>query len=127
MTSLQEGIWMHWEDYRAGMYGTDMNLTLLDMSAELLRDPARFHETAREMLREWPNAAVHNLTHMWSGRNAWVGQAACCYSHGATSVTTRHAWGTLTDNEQRRANDIAKGLRDEWERGVRDAQTVLDL
>lgn len=119
--------WSEWEDYRAGLYGTDMNLTLLERSAAVLRDPAVFHEAAVEMIREWPNAARHNLTNLWTGRNAWVGQATCCYVHGATAVTTRAAWGTLTNSEQRRANDIAAGVREAWERGWRDAQTTLDV
>jgi hypothetical protein len=119
--------WSEWEDYRGGMYGTEMNLTRLDQSAALLRDPERFRETAREMLREWPNAARHNLIHMWSGRRAWIGQASCCYSHRATSVTTRHAWGTLTNDEQRAANAVADEVHAEWERGWHDAQTALDV
>lgn len=124
--TLVDAVWDHWEDYRAGLYGTDLNLTLLERSRALLRDPDAFLEAATEMVRAWPNATHHNLSNMWSGRKAWLGQATCCYVHGATSRTTRMAWGDLTNEEQRRANGVAELVREAWERGT-GAQALLDL
>jgi hypothetical protein len=125
--TLVEAIWDYWEDYRAGMYRSDMDPWRSALSEALLGDPDHFYEVAREMIREWPNSAHHNLVNMWSGRNAWLGQAACCYAHGATAADTKAAWGLLTNDQQRAANAVARTVQEQWERGKHDAQTVLDL
>jgi hypothetical protein len=117
--------WETWEDYTAGMYRGTLDLDRQADSARLLADPGGFTETAREMLREWPTAARQNLTNMWSGRNAWLGQAACCYAHGATAADTRAAWGTLTNAQQNAANAAARTVRFAWEKEQTDAQTFL--
>lgn len=119
--------WNEWEDYHAGLYKPDRNRDLERQAADLLRDADQFREAAIEMLREWPNSAQHNLDHMWSGRNAWLGQATACYVYGATAADTRAAWGTLTNTEQRAANEIARLVRERWERERKDAQTVLGI
>jgi hypothetical protein len=120
-------VWDRWEDYRNGLYVPAIHSDRVDQSAALLRDPDQFFEVAREMLREWPNSAYHNLVNMWSGRNAWIGQASCCYAHQATAADTRQAWGQLSNDEHRAANRVAMFVRELWERGARDAQAVLDL
>lgn len=119
--------WSSWEDWRAGMYAADSDSARSSESVALLSDPEMFREVATEMLREWPHAAAHNLVNMWSGRNAWIGQAACSYAHGATSTDTRSAWGQLTNEHQRRANEVARSVRVAWEKGRQDAQAVFDL
>ena len=116
-----------WEDYLAGMYAMDWDYDRQVEAAALLADPDQFYEVATEMLREWPNAARHNLHYLWSGRNAWIGQASCCYSLGATAADTRAAWGTLSNVQQNTANAVAKRVRLKWERTWRDAQTTLAL
>lgn len=115
--------WNRWEDWLAGMYGTESTVANVRAARGLLCDPDAFMEAAREMVREWPTAAVHNLTHLWTGRNAWVGQATCCYSLNITGTATREAWGSMTLDQQRAANEVATQVRIEWER--RDVQTLF--
>lgn len=107
--------WIEWEDYQNGMYRPDYTPEHVAMSAELLGSPDDFREVAREMIRAWPGSAIHNLRNMWTGRNAWVGQASCLYAHNAPAIATREAWGTLTLDQQRAANQIADRARIEWE------------
>lgn len=118
--------WDDWEDWLAGMYEPTNSEDWL-AAARLLRDPDQFREAAREMIREWPHATRHNLGHMWSGRNAWVGQATCCYSLGLTAADTRRAWGTMSLGDQWTANQVARDIRAEWERTQVDAQAQLAL
>lgn len=118
--------WSEWEDFNAGMYYSTYTPTHVAAARDLLADPDAFFETAREMVREWPNAAIQNLRYMWTGRNAWVGQASCTYSVGAPAVATREAWGTLALDQQRDANAVAMRVRTEWERdGV--SQTLFAI
>ena len=117
--------WDGWEDYRAGLYEPTINPAHVDQSARLLKDPDAFYEAAVEMLREWPKAAHHNLSNMWSGRNAWLGQATCCYPHEATGASTRDAWGQMTNIEQTQANAVAAAVRLRWAKGQDNAQTLF--
>ncbi len=116
--------WTEWEDHTAGMYATEWAQEQVNDSSALLGDPDLFRETAREMIREWPVATQQNCAHMWSGRNAWIGQASCLYAHGAPAGATRAAWGTLTNEQQTVANEVARRVREEWERD-RHAETLF--
>lgn len=109
--------WDSWEDYAAGLYGrTTRGIGPVLDSVKLLSRGGEFAETAREMLREWPHAAAHNLN-LPTGRRAWIGQAACCYHHGATAAETCAAWGRLPNEVQRRANEIADTVIGEYLNG----------
>lgn len=108
--------WTEWEDWKAGLYADEVTATQVDHSRALLADPEQFGEVAREMVRSWPVAAFHNLRHMWSGRNAWIGQASCLYAHGAPAAATRQAWGLLSNEDQIAANAVAVAVRTAWER-----------
>jgi hypothetical protein len=107
--------WDKWEDYAAGMYQHRLRFSLgpVMASVKLLATPDEFAETAREMIRAWPYAAAHNLN-LPSGRRAWIGQASCCYHHDATAEETRSAWGRLPNETQRRANEVASAVIDEY-------------
>ena len=128
MMTLTTRPWDRWEDYGAGMYEHLIPLRAGKVrdSIRLLSDPGHFSETAREMVREWPEAARHNLN-LPSGRRSWIGQAACCYCHGATSEETCHAWGRLANGTQRRANQVADQITDEYDRGVLGAEALFGL
>lgn len=118
-------MWHSWEDWQNGLYSPTITDEHIADSARLLADPDQFLEVAREMVREWPNAAVHNLKHMWTGRRAWIGQASCLYAHGATSASTRLAWGHLTSPQQRAANTVAEIVDEEWR--TANAQVLFRL
>lgn len=120
-------VWGQWEDYIAGLYANTASETGVCDAFELLADPERFYETAREMVRAWPNAAHHNLSNMNSGRISWLGQASCCYAVNASSTDTRKAWGMLNNTQQRNANTVARRVCTEWEREARGGETLLEL
>lgn len=106
-----------WEDWRAGMWQQPTDVTAdMERAAQILADPAVFHPAARAMLREWPNAAEHNLTDMAQNRRSWVGQATCCHLAGVPEQATRLAWWTLTVEEQYAANMAADRAVAEWQR-----------
>lgn len=117
--------WSEWEDFQHGMYSPSRDLRRVEAARGMLVDTEQFRECATEMVRAWPNAATHNLTSIWTGRRAWLGQATCCYSIGASSVDTRQAWGTLTNGEQRAANAVADDVITTWRREMHDAQTLF--
>lgn len=120
-----ESPWDDWEDYAAGFYKSSVPTAMhVADSFELLTTPDKFMATAMEMLAHWANSAVHNLEFMWSGRNAWIGQASCLYGHGAPPSATREAWGQMTGSQQETANAVAAQARREWE-ASRDGSKTL--
>jgi hypothetical protein len=103
--------WIKWEDFQAGMYRREFETVHVADAAALLSNPDEFAEVANEMVRAWPIAAHHNLKNMWTGRNAWIGQASALYAYDAPAIATRLAWGTLSLDQQRAANAIAEAVR----------------
>lgn len=113
--------WEQWEDWQAGLYASETSIRSgSEQAHQLLTDSEQFREVAIEMLREWPNAAAQNLCRVWSGRRAWLGQAACCYSIGVNSDDVCVAWSKMTNSERGIANSVAEELIVLWERS-RDA------
>lgn len=117
-----------WEDWHAGLYRKlppgDYDV-FADNSREILADPDTFERVAREMIATWPHAAAFNLSNAGQNRRAWVGQAACCYSHDAPEDATKIAWWLLTDPERDAANAAADRVIDSWEEAQHRAETLF--
>lgn len=127
MTTICPNTWVTWEDWQAGLYSsiTEPDDRNVQSSVALLSDPDQFLEVAREMAREWPNAAIHNVRHLWTGRRAWVGQASCMYAHGAVAIETRIGWGRMTNGAQVAANAAADIAIGDIRRGWQGAETLF--
>ena len=122
-----ERAWAHyqeWEDWRAGMYRTDLPGTAFH-AARLLADAERFAKIARRVVTEWATASAQHLTDHSCNRRAWLGQAACCLGVACDRLTTIEGWFTLTETEQARANAVADLVISEWERGYDRAETLF--
>jgi len=107
-----------WEDHQFGMY---QNVSYMDeqqliKDVELtLRCPPWLEESMKFVSHNWKYAAEHNLTNTSRNRKAWLGQAACCFSHGAQEYLTKQAWHRLTPNQQDEANRVASEVISDWE------------
>lgn len=105
-----------WEDWRNGLWRNCVAVTgHMEAAAHILGDPDVFADGARAMLRDWPNAAEHNLTNREQNRRAWIGQATCCYLAAVPESATRFGWWMLTDAERDEANTVADRVILEWE------------
>ena len=119
--------WNEWEDYQSGLYLKRLWKQNVASSARLLASPDEFWECGLEMIREWPKAAEQNLARHDSGHQPWIGQATCCYVHGATDAETREAWGKLTNDQQDAANKVADAVKEAYLYGRNRGQTLFDL
>ena len=119
-----------WEDFLAGMYvlsvPPEAEQEFIDDSEELLADPIELNRAMSTVIAAWPIAARVNLSHVARNRQAWLGQAACCYTHGAPEYLTRLAWHRLMPAEQAAANRVADINIAIWERGHSNAQTLFE-
>lgn len=105
-----------WEDWRAGMWQPPHDPTAeVAQAVHILSTPDLFFDAARRMLRDWPNAAEHNLTDLGQNRRSWVGQATCCHLARIPETSTRLAWWTLSAADQVAANQVADRAIREWE------------
>jgi hypothetical protein len=107
-----------WEDFFAGQYELPSchdSIAAEISSAMLLRSPSQFYCVAQQMISEWTFSAEANLSNRSRNRQAWIGQASCCYAFGAKEHQVKSAWHTLTPEEQSAANKIADEIVELWE------------
>lgn len=107
-----------WEDFKAGLFelpskqDDSMNVTLARM---LLANQFHFLRVGLRMVQEWRISSEVNLSNRSRNRQAWIGQASCCFAFGSREHQTKEAWHMLTIDQQRRANLTADEIIEEWE------------
>ena len=117
MKQIYYPYWM-WEDYLNGMY-SDCDLPIEEMisnSLIVLSDAAVFESIISSVFNNWPIATAVNLTNTSINRKAWLGWAACNYKYKTTEISTRIAWGRLSEIERHIANLVAEKQINEYER-----------
>jgi len=108
----------HWEDFIMGMYESTAYMDdapLIKECINLLSCPEWLNESMLFVSHNWVKSAEQNLTNIHRNRQAWLGQAACCWSHGAPEYITKKAWGLLTPDQQKNANGVADEVINDWE------------
>lgn len=117
-----------WEDYHAGMYDEDKEFRKerVRQAAIILGTPDICRRAMEKVISEWKIATEYNLSNAEINRKAWLGQAACsCYA-GIHEDETREAWGTMTEQQRIKANQIAAKIIREWVQ-KRDFETSPQL
>ena len=107
-----------WEDYEAGLfkvYHEDEEL-LIKKSGRLLKDSKKFYEVMLNVLSEWRCASEVNMTNTSRNRQAWLGQASCCFVFGSPEYVTKWAWRMLSKEEQDEANKTADRIINLWDK-----------
>lgn len=107
-----------WEDYQAGMYDEvkEGRESRVQQAAELLGGGNLLTLCyMRGVIAKWPKAAAQNLSNLSMNRRAWVGQAACNFYAGCKEDETREAWGLLSKEQRKIANELAEFAIGEWE------------
>lgn len=107
-----------WEDNQFGMYKTTCFMDQHQMMSEcyqLLSCPEWLWETMGFVTHHWRYSCEHFLSNLNRNRQAWLGQAACCFMHGAPEYITKMAWGMLTTEQQIAANKVADEIILDWE------------
>lgn len=107
-----------WEDNQNGMYETTCFMDPYDMILDckrLLTTKEWLWEAMTFVSHSWIKSSTQQLTNINRNRQAWLGQAACCFSHGAPEYLTKRAWALLDENQQKIANEIADQVICDWE------------
>lgn len=104
-----------WEDYLHKMYFPQVHPSGVTAARSILRDDVRLYDAMTYVANHWPVSAEMNLSNSSRNRQAWLGQAACCWMVHATEEETKAAWRSLTAEEQSSANAVADRVVKEWE------------
>lgn len=119
-----------WEDWKHGMYSTSIscNEVYIARSLRLLTNTSDFAIACNQVVRLWPISTQHNLTNLECNRNAWLGQAACCFVHSVPEQLTRIAWGRMSAAQRLDANKIATFCIKKWENEhIKQKKNQLEL
>lgn len=110
-----------WEDFQHGMYNKTVNYNELEqenrvkLCISLLSDQDRFFSVANQILLDWPISTDVNISNVNRNRQAWIGQASCCYEFGVPEFITRWAWRMMDLEDQKKANNTANKIIKIWE------------
>ncbi len=107
-----------WEDFSNGMFERVCFLdekVMVDLCKSTLACPELLWECMGFVTHQWGYSTEHNLTNYHRNRQAWLGQAACCFIDGAPEYITKIAWNELTDEQRERANKVADEIIADFE------------
>lgn len=110
-----------WEDWQHGLYNKTVEYDELEqekrvkLCIDFLSNQQRFFTTALNVLNNWPISSDVNLSNVNRNRQAWIGQASCCYELGVPEFITKWAWRTMELNNQKEANQTANKIIKLWE------------
>lgn len=107
-----------WEDWQNGMFSNHnpLNQDKLVWDAKgLLSNSGKLHDAMNSVIESWKFAAEENMSHRGRNRQAWLGQASCCFVHKVPEHLTKIAWNMLTDQQRIEANEVADIVIKKWD------------
>jgi hypothetical protein len=122
-----------WEDYQHGLYNnvedafTEQEIEFLaGLAKDVLTDSEIFGFISMKVVSEWKYASDENLSNDSRNKQAWIGQASCCYVLGVPEFITKYGWHLMTFEQQTEANRVADLAIKKWEeKQVRQKNTSL--
>lgn len=98
------------------MWGVAENrIDMLAWAIEFTGDHKKYGSWMMKVIQDWTYSCEHNLSNPTQNRQAWIGQAACAYANQCPEDIVRKAWGHLTQEQQRAANNEADMAIEEWQ------------
>ena len=105
-----------WEEIGHNMWGVVDNRKLwLSRAIELTGNHKMYGRFMMRVAKEWPISCENALTDASINKRAWIGHAAVALAIQCPEDIVREAWGFLTDEQQRLANEKAEGAIKYWE------------
>lgn len=107
-----------WEDWLNGMWrrlDKSEEKAMLELAINFTGDHMRYGAAMQEVIFEWPNTMLHNLTNVSINRKAFVGHCACQYKMNLPEYIVRMAWKELSDKQRYLANCQAELAINKWE------------
>lgn len=118
MTEIWHPYWL-WEEIDSNMWG-DGNKQDLQDAIELTGDHELYGSWMIKVADSWKYSCEHNLTKLSTNRKAWIGHAAVAMAINVPEDIVRKAWGYLTKEQQKLANNQADIAIKYWEEYVKN-------
>lgn len=94
----------------------------LEKAIEFTGNAAIYGKWMLDVVDSWPISCEQNLSNLTQNRQAWIGHAACALAFGCPEDIVREAWGKLTEEQQRMANNVASIAIKKWENKNAEAE-----
>lgn len=104
-----------WECHKHKMYDDEIDENSIKCSYDILRNLEVLKDGMWYVSKHWVYSAENFLSNKARNRQAYLGQAACCWLVHSSEKTTKEAWNRLTDDERQKANDVADSILLEWD------------
>lgn len=105
-----------WEEVTHNMWGAVKDRKQwLQKAIDFTGDHELYGHWMRKVADLWPNSCEHNLTKIETNRKAWIGHAAVAMAIQCPEDIVREAWGYLSKEQQRLANEQAQQAIEYWE------------
>ncbi len=105
-----------WEEMQFNMWGSvKERAQWLQKAIEFPGDHELYGSWMKKVVDEWPYSCQQNLTKIDTNRKAWIGHAAVALAFQCPEDIVRQAWGFLTDEQQKLANQQAQQAIELWE------------
>lgn len=116
LTRVYHPYWV-WEEVSFNMWGSANGdkASLLKQAIEFTGNHELYGGYMMRVTKEWPISCEHNLSNVEQNRKAWIGHAACALAFRCPEGIVREAWGHLSQDQQRLANEQAELAIKEWE------------
>ncbi|MCK5617087.1 hypothetical protein KAR91_85280 [Candidatus Pacearchaeota archaeon] len=106
-----------WEECKYNMWGkVKGKKDWLQRAIEFTGDHLLYGQWMIKVVNDWKYSCEHNLSDRSQNRQAWIGHAAVAYAIQCPEDIVRQAWGFLTEEQQRLANDQADSAILLWEK-----------
>jgi hypothetical protein len=105
-----------WEEMKFNMWGNVKDRAQwLQQAIDFTGNHELYGSWMRKVVDAWPYSCQQNLTKLDTNRKAWIGHAAVALAIQCPEDIVRQAWGFLTDEQQRLANQQAQQAIELWE------------
>ncbi len=103
----------NWECYKNGMYQNGNDKEIIAQCYEILTSN-NLKEEMFDTTITYEIATKVNFTNRMFNPVSWLGQATCNRLINATAQEVCNAWMSMSEEQQKKANDIAKEVIEEW-------------
>lgn len=106
-----------WEEMQSNMWGAVKNRDeWLQKAVAFTGDHELYGSWMLKVADVWPLSCQQNLTKLDTNRKAWIGHAAVALAMQCPEDIVRQAWGYLSEEQQRLANEKAQQAIEIWEK-----------
>lgn len=108
--------YLDWEEIDHNMWGYVEDISgWIDKAVKFTGDHNLYGRFMMRVIKEWPISCENALTDNKINRKAWIGHAAVALAIECPEHIVRLAWGKLTDEQRKLANEQADRAIRTWE------------